>query len=329
MASLEVLFRVLPDKISKIDYSIVSDDRIYTPTRFVKFKPNYTRVWTGLGPPTVWHFNNLGYRERDIKIEKPENIFRIAVIGDSLVLGFGVEDFEAFPRRLEQILKPEVFDTGMTHFEVINLGVQGYSSPQYLAVLKEDALRLTPEIVIVTVYPSNDLLGAVGFWKDKKYTNLMAVPDFIPFPINQFLKESSKAYLFLLTKYYTFAKRFQSDFTPSDKSNEEGWPIVESDLKDMQKSAVERGTKLVLLPIPRPKEVSAELNLQDTQKLVDIARRLNIIYYDPTRDLKKYKNVHELYLPDLDDHFSVKGNEYLAFLLAKFLWEEGLTPKQP
>src|SRR3989344_1598392 len=83
--AMEIVLRILPKDLTKLDYGLLEDERIYTFSRYVKFKPNFTRVWTGLGEPTVWHFNNLGFRERAVFINKPQNIYRIVVIGDSIV----------------------------------------------------------------------------------------------------------------------------------------------------------------------------------------------------------------------------------------------------
>ena len=327
---IEIIIRLIPEEFTKIDYSIVRDERIYNLSRGVKFKPNLSRVWTGLGPPTIWHFNNLGFRDRAVQINKSENVFRIVVIGDSIVMGFGVEDFESFPRKMEQILKPQIVNPNMSHFEVINMGIQGYSTPQYLAVLKEEALKIKPNLIIMTIYPSNDLLGVVSFEKDKLYTRLMSFADLIPFPINQYLKEKSKLYLFLLTKYYTFIQKYQSDYKISEADNEYGWRLMENDIKKMKIISEQQNIKLVILIIPNPKDiVNRNIPLPYYQeRLVDIVKQLQITYYDSFNDLEKYPKIRELYLDDLDDHFSPKGNEYLATLLSSFLWDNKLVPKQ-
>lgn len=325
---LEFLVKILPQEITKIDNSIPGDERIYSLTRFVKFKHNFSRVWTGLGPPTIWHYNNLGFRDRPVSIQKPENVFRVVVIGDSIVMGFGVEDFESFPRDLEQILKPQVVDPKMKHFEVINMGIQGYSSPQYLALLQEEALKLNPDLVIVTIYPSNDLLGGVSFEKDKLYRKLMAVPDFIPFTFNQTLKEKSKLYLFLLTKYYTLVKQYESSYKPQEIDTEYGLELMRNDVINMQKISKNKNIPVVFLVLPHPKEVKGDISYSENQKkLIDSLKYLQVLYYDSFADLQRYSDIDDLYMDQLDDHFSPKGNKYFATLLAKFLWDNKLVPK--
>lgn len=325
---LELLVRVLPENITKIDNSIVSDERIYSATRNVKFKPNYSKIWTGLGKPTIWHYNNMGYRDSSIQKVKKENVYRIVFIGDSLVMGFGVEDFEAFPKRTEFALKPKSVDPLMKHFEVINMGIQGYSTNEYKAVLEEDALMLKPDLVIVAVYPSNDLSGVVSSRDDAKHMFLMSLPDLVPYSLNQYLKEHSKLYLFTLTKYYSFIKQYELNYVFSSESNDRGWSYMSEDLLKIKSSVDEHNTKLLVIPIPHPKDVVSGKMPENQIKIIQILNKYNIRYYDPFNDLKKYKNPKELYLDDLDDHFSVMGNEYFANSIAKYLLENGIVPKQ-
>ena len=117
----EIMLRVLPKNVTKIDFSSRSDIRIFSSTRTYKYKPNTARNFTGLGPPVIWHFNNWGFRDRSFETNEVEGkVYRITVIGDSVVMGFGVEDYEAFPRRLEKILSPKKFSGGPQFFEVFN-----------------------------------------------------------------------------------------------------------------------------------------------------------------------------------------------------------------
>ena len=57
-----------------------------------------------------------------------------------------------------------------------------------------------------------------------------------------------------------------------------------------------------------------------------ISSDLKLIYYDLLDDLKKTENINKLYLDDLNDHFSPKGNELVANLIANFLKEKKLVP---
>lgn len=324
---LGVLVRILPQNLTRIDYGLTGEERIFSASRGFKFRPNFSRVWTGLGPPTIWHFNNLGFRDRPVMIAKPANIFRVVVIGDSITMGFGVEDYEAFPRRLEQYLKPSQVGSQMTHIEVVNLGIQGYSTPQYLAVLKEEALRLNPDLVIIALYPSNDIGEAIGFKANRLHNFLAAIPDYLPMGMNQFLKTNSRLYLFFLTKYYSFISRYSVSLSSEKVVAEEDWALLTADLQEIKRLTEESKVRLLTVVLPRPKEVVKFESYEDGNKLINVLKGLGIVCYGPLADLRKYSRPAALYLDILDDHFSPAGNDFFALSLAKFLWGNGLVPK--
>lgn len=324
---LEIIVRVLPKDITSIDFNLVGEDRIFTSSRDMKFRPNLTRTWTGLGRPTIWHFNELGYRERGTQIEKPENIYRIAFLGDSIVMGFGVEEYESLPRRLENFLRPQNLVDGMTHFEVLNFGIQGYSTPHYLAVLKEDVLRMKPDVVIVGFY-TNDVAESVSFEANKKYVFLKSLPDIIPYRISQFLKRNSRLYLFALGRYYSYVERTSVKVNYDDSTIDMGWSFVRRDFREMSELAHKNGVKLILLGIPNSslEVATGKVSTRRLRELSGIAKDYDITYYDMFNDLRKYKNAGSLYLDKFDDHFSIEGNEYVAGLIGEFLRSTTIIP---
>src|SRR5258708_9254942 len=125
----EITLHFIPAKVSHIDFGLINDERIYTPTRSIKYKPNFARNWTGLGPMTIWHFNNLGFRDRSVETNTvPGNIFRIIFLGDSIAFGLGIEDYEALPRQIEKLLLPQEYNPKEYFFEVLNMAQLGFSA---------------------------------------------------------------------------------------------------------------------------------------------------------------------------------------------------------
>ena len=103
-------------------------------------KPRFTQVDQDLGwrhnPSVGMHgnreghafylsYNNHGFRPPDRTFEKPADQRRIVVLGDSFVDGAEVGDDEVFTWKLNERLDG---------FEVINLGVYGYSTSQELLI---------------------------------------------------------------------------------------------------------------------------------------------------------------------------------------------------
>jgi lysophospholipase L1-like esterase len=100
--------------------------------------------------------NALGLRGAAATARKAPDVYRILVIGDSFVFGYGVEDWETFPARLQTELE------GQGHrVEVLNAGVPGWSTDSYLVYLREHGFPLDPDLVILAL--SENELGDMGW----------------------------------------------------------------------------------------------------------------------------------------------------------------------
>lgn len=100
--------------------------------------------------PIEVHTNAAGFRGgRDYLPEKRAGIIRIAVLGDSFVFGFGVQDTESFPALLEL--------SGLRR-EVLNLGVPGYGIDQIYLSYQEIAKKYHPDVVLIGIFPED-------FWR--------------------------------------------------------------------------------------------------------------------------------------------------------------------
>jgi len=99
-------------------------------------------------PSKKW-FGKMRYYESDIRrsfeMPKPENVFRILVLGESSAAGHPFGPRVAFSRWLEVMLKASVPGR---NFEVLNLGINGIGSYE-LKVLMPQALLAQPDVAII------------------------------------------------------------------------------------------------------------------------------------------------------------------------------------
>lgn len=89
--------------------------------------------------------NSQGFRGREYTKKKDGNVFRILCLGDSSTFGVHVQQQETYAARLEDRLNRE--SGGKTRYEVINAGVEGYSSCQGLAFYRLKGYEYAPDIV--------------------------------------------------------------------------------------------------------------------------------------------------------------------------------------
>jgi lysophospholipase L1-like esterase len=97
--------------------------------------------------------NSAGLRDKEYSVTKTEDVFRIAVIGDSFVMADGIAIEENFHSLLEERLNKE---QGDVTYQFINFGVSGYYLTQYLEVMKHKAIDYDPDLILVGFCPRND-----------------------------------------------------------------------------------------------------------------------------------------------------------------------------
>jgi lysophospholipase L1-like esterase len=92
------------------------------------------------------NINSQGFRDKEYKVKKDKNVFRILCLGDSSTFGFGVQLQETYHTLLENRLNKELGHSGI-RFEIINAGVTGYTSCQGLGLYKLKGFKYTPDVV--------------------------------------------------------------------------------------------------------------------------------------------------------------------------------------
>jgi lysophospholipase L1-like esterase len=127
-----------------LDRGIAFFDLAYTPTRG---RPNDVRHIERAEFSVDVRLNALGFRERRLPSPKPPGVLRVVALGDSFTQGYGVEEHEAWPRRLETLLDAH----GRGRYEVVNLGIPGTNPRDYISQLRDPGLAYQPDVVLVTV----------------------------------------------------------------------------------------------------------------------------------------------------------------------------------
>ncbi|MEO6656444.1 MAG: SGNH/GDSL hydrolase family protein [Pyrinomonadaceae bacterium] len=100
--------------------------------------------------------NSDGFRDDEHTIQKPDNIFRIGVLGDSYAEAFQVEQEQAFWKVMEKHLA-ECGGLQKRKVEVLNFGVSGYGTAQEIITLREKVWKYQPDLVLLAVTTNNDI----------------------------------------------------------------------------------------------------------------------------------------------------------------------------
>lgn len=115
-----------------------------------------TEGWSRNEGATYVRINSRGLRDREHSLEKPQGVYRIAVLGDSYAEAFQVDLEETFWSLLPDRLSACGYQPGK-RIEVINFGVSGYGTGQQLLTLRHRAWGYAPDLVLLAFFPGNDV----------------------------------------------------------------------------------------------------------------------------------------------------------------------------
>jgi lysophospholipase L1-like esterase len=215
----------------------------------------------------IWNvsLNDEGFRDDNFPNKKDPNIFRIICLGDSWTFGYNLDRNESYPRLL-QVLLEQAFSNA--HFEVINLGVIGYTSYQGANLIRR-ALELEPDLMIIG-FAMNDpgMLQYVEYVEATKnnHNPLAKTIQRVFYKVEGYL--SKKIEFYKLLKYWARAltsntkttaehlrevankKEYYEDI--KDTGNHRAWEkrtlrLYEQNFLNMIASARKNGTDIVLL----------------------------------------------------------------------------------
>lgn len=96
--------------------------------------------------------NALGMRDRERTAAKPPGVFRILVLGDSHLFGWGVGQDESFAA----VLQAQLDERAPGRFEVLNAGVPGYNTVMEARLFERRVDELSPDLLLVH-FVDNDM----------------------------------------------------------------------------------------------------------------------------------------------------------------------------
>jgi len=89
--------------------------------------------------------NSHGFRGPDADAVKAPGTVRLAVLGDSFVFGGGVDEDHLFTAEMQRLLSTRA----PARYEVLNAGMDGYSTDQEWLVYREEVRPLRPDVVVL------------------------------------------------------------------------------------------------------------------------------------------------------------------------------------
>lgn len=114
-----------------------------------RLKPGLAKDLDVEGMKVHFTTNRHGMAWRETEESKPDRVQRVAVLGDSFTMGCWAPNWrDTFVGVMERELP--------AGFEALNFGVGGYGLLDHELILREQALRFAPDLVVVALFVGND-----------------------------------------------------------------------------------------------------------------------------------------------------------------------------
>ncbi|RME46121.1 MAG: hypothetical protein D6796_09425 [Caldilineae bacterium] len=229
---------------------------------YTLMKPNRHYEWGGI-PVDI---NAHGLRGPETGFDKPDGVYRILNLGDSVAMGWGVRVEETYGQQLAQQLNAEA--TG-TRYEVINAGVPGWNLENELAYLQAEGLKYQPDLIVLDVTVVNDIYGKSALVAHKRpplIEWLRAHTYFWPFLSVQLRWAQARAQgrerIDVIDPPYEADKYFPLQETAPR------WNAIWGEIEAMNRLAQENGAQFVLLLFPLEYQVLDETYPTTPQKVL-------------------------------------------------------------
>ena len=107
------------------------------------------------------HYNSWGENDRERSVQKPAGTeFRTVMVGDSFLEGAFVT--KPVGARIESLLQAE----GHRDMEIVNLGISATSPVQYYYRIRNVALELHPDAIVLVFFSGNDFVRDTLSWSN-------------------------------------------------------------------------------------------------------------------------------------------------------------------
>ena len=282
------------------------------PGDFLQFElvPGIQRML--FGQPFVT--NSHGMHSAEVALEKPPGTCRIALLGASLDMGWGVTFQETYSHQLEEWLnwhgRRVGIDSGR-RYEVLNFAVAAYSPLQRLETLRRKALPFHPDLVIFSATMLDPrlmeihLCDALRTRADLTYDFVKAALDQAGVTRDQLLVDGEEKLV--------FKEQIKTRMRPHY------WELYDATLGALAGMCRSSGVPLVIVIIPRVGKADAPLaRAESVARLKAIAIHHALPIYDLSDTFDRYDPA-SLEIAAWDDHPNALGHRRLFLALARSL----------
>jgi hypothetical protein len=282
---------------------------------FLQFelKPNVDKVLFGR-PFTT---NAQGMRDRGYAPDKPAGTFRIAVLGSSIDMGWGIGTEETYVNLLEDWLNAHAAKRGLSRrFEVLNFAVAAYGPLQRLEAYRRKARPFRPDMVIYSATMLDTRLMEIHLC-DLFRGHATVPPDY------EFVSETIRAAGLTAEDLRTDAEdRLVHKDEVKRKLRPHYWGLYDRTLAALAADCRSDGVPLALLVIPRVGKADApEARAEPVARLAGMAAHHALPVFDLSGTFDG-RDPSQFEIDAWDDHHNASGHHRLFLALTRGLVDD-------
>ena len=235
--------------------------------------------------------NSDGLRDDEYSIERNDK-YRIAVLGDSLTFGWGVEKEDTYEALLETMLS----ETRPT--EMINFGHGNYNTVQQVNLLREKGLKYNPDKIVLFFFINDAEVTPVR----SKWTSVARLRSvtFLWSRVRGLLTRSEGG-----TTFESFYSNLYNDDQP-------GFIALKDAFLELQGIAEERGIELRVIMIPELHDLVNYPFGPEYSKVYSFLTENGIPVIDITADFAGYEDAVGLWVAPDDAHPNALAHKMIA-----------------
>lgn len=245
--------------------------------------------------------NSDGFRDDEYSVERNDK-YRIAVLGDSLTFGWGVEKADTYEVLLEQMLSQS------RPTEMINFGHGNYNTEQQVNLFEEKGLKYNPDKVVVFF-----------FINDAEVTPVRSKWAWLG---------ESRSITFLWSRLRGLLTRtdsgqtFESFYSNLYADDQPGFQAMKQAFIELRDLTRERGIELQVIMIPELHNLVDYPFGEEYAKVSGFLADSGISYIDLTTSFAGYEDAAGLWVAPDDAHPNSLAHKMVAEYSLKFI-EQG------
>jgi hypothetical protein len=281
-------------------------------TKLLYRYPDNPRGYFNEENEVIGTINDKGFRGLDKSFKKPKQITRIAFLGDSFTLGFGVKDGDTLPANFEHAVQSKYSNT-----EVLNFGISASSTKAQIELFERYIILFEPDIVVIVLFLNDAYpIGTL---------NVLSRP--------KVLAKVRKSSFFINASVGGVEKYFQNKkvihyYQDGFLEGSPGWEVVKAALRKGKSLSEKHDFQFIVALYPVLVQLNEGYPFCDIHETIeDYCVSLKIPFVDLLNGFFG-ENDSELWVHPTDQHPNEIAHRIAAAELSEFFDEENLIKEQ-